>query len=56
MRIALRQHLDDDLPLISSVQHRVDRRQVLIEPYIHDAAADRNDHAEILGRSVIVHD
>ena len=45
-RIQLRQYLDDDLPLIASTQHRVDRRQMLIEPYIHDTAADRNDRAQ----------
>ena len=46
-RIALRQHFDDDLFFRSRAQHRVDRRQMFIEPYIHDAAADRDDHAEV---------
>ena len=54
MRIALRQHFDDDSPFRSRAQHRVDRRQMLIEPYIHDAAAHRDDRAEIR-RAVCAH-
>ena len=33
--------------LFSRTQHRVDRRQKPVEPHIHDAAAHRDDHAEI---------
>ena len=47
-RISLRQHFDDDLLFRSRAQHRVNRRQMLVEPDIHDAAAHRDDHAEEL--------
>jgi hypothetical protein len=47
MRIALRQDLDDDLPLFSCAQHGVNRRQTLVEPNIHDAAADRDDGSDV---------
>ena len=46
MRIALRQHFDDDLPFLARAQHRIDRRQMPIEPHIHDAAAHRDDRAQ----------
>ncbi len=49
-RIQLRQHLDDDLlsaPFSARAQYRVNRRQVLIEPDIDDAAAHRDDDAGI---------
>jgi hypothetical protein len=46
MRIELRQHFDDDL-LPLRAQHRIDGRQMCIEPNIHDAAAHRDDHAEV---------
>jgi hypothetical protein len=47
VRIALREHFDDDSPLISRPQHRVNRRQTPSESYIHDAAAHRDDHAMV---------
>ena len=46
-RIALSQHLDDDLFFRPRVKHRVDRRQRPVKPHIHDAAAHRRDHPEI---------
>ena len=46
MRVNLRQHFNDDLPLRSGAQNRIDGRQMLIEPRVHDAAADRDHRAE----------
>ena len=46
MRVELSQHLDGDFPFLR-VQQRVDGRQMLIEPYIHDAAAHRDHRAEV---------
>ena len=46
MRVELRQNLDGDFPLLR-VQQRVDGRQMCIESCIYDAAAYRDDHAEI---------
>ena len=45
--ILLGQHLDDDRFFRTCPQHRVDRRQVVIEPHIHDTAAYRDDNAKI---------
>src|ERR1039458_8426985 len=45
-RTLLRQHFDDDLLFRSREQHRINRRQMLVEPYVHDTAAHRDDHAE----------
>src|SRR5713101_5381839 len=42
----LRQHLDDDLLVRSRAQHRVDGRQMLIEPDIDDAAAPRRSRRD----------
>src|ERR1035441_7410524 len=47
MLITLRLHLDDHAPFRPSAQHRIDRRQMIIEPNIHHAAAHRDHHAEI---------
>jgi hypothetical protein len=47
MRILLRQNFDDDLLFRSREQHRVDGRQMLIEPNVNDTAAYGNDNAEI---------
>ena len=47
MRIALRQDLDDDLLVRSRQQQRMDRRQMRLEAYVHDTAADRDDHAVV---------
>ena len=47
MGIALRQHLDDDLLVRPREQQRIDRRQMRLEAYVHDAAADRDDRAVI---------
>ena len=46
-RIPLRQHFNDDLVLCPGVQHGEDRRQLAVEPHIHDAAAHRGDRTEI---------
>jgi hypothetical protein len=46
-RILLRQHFDDDLLFRSRKEHRVDGRQMLIEPNVNDTAAYGNDNAEI---------
>jgi hypothetical protein len=53
--IALRQHLDDDLPLVSSAQHRIDRRQMLFESDVHNASAYRDDRAGTRCTGLIVH-
>ena len=55
MRITLRQHFDDDLFFGPRAQHRVDRRQMLVEPYIHDAAAHRDDRAEVWNAGLTAH-
>ena len=47
MGIAMYQHLYNDAPFAAGSQHRVDRRQVLVEPHIHDAAAHRDHHTGI---------
>jgi hypothetical protein len=39
MGIALHEHFDNDAPLIAGAEHGVDRRQVISERDIHDAAA-----------------
>ena len=44
-RIFLRQHFDDDLLFRSREQHRVNRRQMGVEPNVHDTAAHRDDYA-----------
>ena len=46
-RVTLGQHLDDDSTFIARAKQRVDGRQVRIESNIDDAAAHRDDHAEI---------
>ena len=46
MRVNLRQHFNDDLLLRSGAQNRIDGRQMLIEPCVHDAAADRDHRTE----------
>ena len=46
-RVALRQHFEDDTPALARAQQRMNRRQVLVEPYVHDAAAHRDDGATI---------
>ncbi len=45
-RIELRQHFDDDLLFRSGTQDRINGRQMLIEPDIHDAAAHRGNRTE----------
>lgn len=47
LRIASRQRFDDGLSFSSRAQHQMDRRQMRIEPDIHDAAAHGYDRAEI---------
>jgi hypothetical protein len=47
IRIELGQTLNDDLFFRSCAQHRVYRRQLSIEPNIHDAATYRDDCAGI---------
>ncbi|MDU9050289.1 MAG: hypothetical protein Q3M30_15700 [Candidatus Electrothrix sp. Rat3] len=54
-RVLLRQHFNDDLLVRSRTQHRIDRRQLLIKPYIHDTAAYRDHRAEIRGIRLILH-
>ena len=46
LRIALRQHLDEDAAFVG-LQQAVDGRQIRLEAHIDDAAAHRNDHAQI---------
>ena len=55
-RVALRQHFDDNLLFRASVQHRINRRQLPVEPHVHNAAAHRSDCAEICCAGLIVHD
>lgn len=50
----LRQHFNDDPP-ISRLQNRIDRRQMLIEAYINDAAAHRDHSAEIRSTGFVLH-
>jgi len=45
--ISLGQHLDNDSSFVARPQQRVNWWQVRIEPYIHNAAAHRDHHAEI---------
>ena len=45
--VALRQHLDDDGLGRGDVQHRIDRRQLLVEADVDDAAANGRDHADV---------
>ena len=47
MRIALREHFDDDLPFPPRVQDRGNRRQTVLETHVDDAAAHRDDGAEV---------
>ena len=54
MRVELSQNLDGNLALLR-VQQRVDGRQMCIEPYIHDTAAHRDDHAEIRRTGFVAH-
>ena len=45
MRVELRQNLDDDSSFFTSARHRTERRQILIEPYIHGTTAQGDDAA-----------
>ena len=54
--IALREHFDDELPFATRVQHRGDRRQMVIETHIDDAAAHRDDDTAIRQVWFIVHE
>jgi hypothetical protein len=53
MAIQLHEHLDGDSPILAGAQQRVDRRQLRIEPYIHDAATHRHDRATIRDASSV---
>src|SRR5664279_3007874 len=45
LRIALGEHLDDDLPVGAGLQDRIDRRQAGFEADVYDAAAHRDHDA-----------
>ena len=53
--ITLRQDLDDDLFLRPRPQQRVDGRQEVIEPHIHDAAAHRNHRTDVRYARLALH-
>ncbi len=45
MRVKLGRDLDGNSALLSRTQQRINGRQLIIEPHIHDTAAHRNDYS-----------